>query len=127
MVPPEPQYEPRRSDAGTLRQEIVVMLVPRLTDEFVVPDDVEGEKTLTWQEIERTRPKTPLTWWRDALERRGTIPNSLEWLKEKGFILSGEASGWRLAFVHQGRVIARMHPDSPIATTDVHFDRWSED
>lgn len=103
------------------------MLVPKLTDTFTVPDPVEGQKTLTWQEIERTRPKTPQLWWRDGLERRGTIPNSLEWLKQKGFILSGEASGWRLAFVCEGKVIARMNPDGPLATTDVHFNKWSDD
>lgn len=124
---PEPQYEPRRSSGALQPDEIVVMLVPKLSDRFVVPAGEGGRKTLTWQEIERTRPKTPLFWWRDALERRGTIPNSLEWLRQKGFILSGEASGWRLAFVYQGRVIARMKANGPSPTTDVHFNRWSED
>ena len=97
----------------------LLLLTPKLTDTFEVP----GGQILTWDEIRRTRPVTPPFWWRDAPERRGTIPNALEWLRQKKFVLSGEATGWRVVHLGSGNVVARMRPEDPSATVDVHFSR----
>lgn len=106
------------STSATTPAEALLLLTPKLTDTFEVP----GGQILTWDEIRRTRPVTPPFWWRDAPERRGTTPNALEWLRQKKFILSGEATGWRVLHLGSGTV-ARMRPEDPTATVDVHFSR----
>lgn len=119
----QPQHTPRSTSTATSTSEVLLLLVPKLTDTFEVP----GGDILTWEEIARTRPVTPPFWWRDCLERRGTIPNALEWLRQKKFILAGEATGWRVEHLRGGKVIARSRVEGSSSTVDVHLTEWSDE
>ena len=131
MIQQPPQFTPRQTGAASkgldTTFEVVLMYTPLLSDVFTV---ASGE-ILTWQDIERTRPVTPPRWWREDLERRGTIVNSLEWCKQKGHVLDGEASDWRISRVEYrptGRVIAsRSRREEFFSTMDVHADVWSDE
>lgn len=122
----DPQSDRRWSPTGD-RQPTgrgpVMVIVPLRDDIFEVP----GGKRLRWAEIERTRPITPPVWWCDQLSRRGTIPNALDWLRQKGFIIAGEPSGMAAVLMHNGLVVGRMsRPEGMGRTLSVHFDGWND-